>query len=828
MNTFLLAWRLLQRDWHAGELKILITALIIAVASITSIGLFTHRIDLAMNDQTGRFLGADLVLSSPRPVADEVSSYAGKLGLRQSTNLVFSSVVVANQEYQLAQVKAVDGQYPLSGSLKYTRQSYGEDIEARHGPSIGEVWLTQRLLNRLKLDVGDTLELGESYFKVSAILKHDPGQASSFMSIAPRMLMHYIDVEKTGIIQPGSRLTYRYLFSGELKKRQQFTRWLKPRLSPTSRLVGGKEGSPSLNTALDRAEQYLSLASMLSVMLAGIAIAMAANRYSLRHFDQTALMRCMGATQYRIVSLYSLQLLILGALASATGCLFGYLAQHGLVLVLADLIPEDLPSTDILPFVTGFISGMVTLIGFGLPAVLRLKSVPPLRVLRRDSMPLPVGAVVVYGLALASIAGLMWWQSGNFKLTLIVLSGTLLCIVMLAILSSLMILISRQLVQIMHGPWRTGLLQIIRYRRANQLQMLALGLALMILLTILLLRTDLLDRWQAQLPTDAPNNFIINIQPYEVAGVTAFLEKNSIKTEGLYPMVRGRIAAINDIPVLEAVPEDAMLDEALKRELNISWATEIQKNNRLVEGQWWLPGSSGQQLISMEARLASRLGIELGDRITFLSGDKKFTGKVSSLRNVQWDSFQPNFYVIFSPQSISHYPHSFISSFYQPLDKKDVINQMVREFPGITVIEVDAVMQQVKLILNQVTLAVEYVMLFVLFAGLVVLIASLQSSMDDRIHTAVVMRALGAQRSYLRKSQLAEFGLLGLFSGLLAMFGTEIIAYSLYTRVFNLGFQLHYLFWIIGPVTGVLLILLTGWLYTRHSIIQPPVKVMNS
>ncbi len=828
MKTFFLAWRLLQRDWHVGELKILITALIIAVASITSIGLFTHRIDLAMNDQTGRFLGADLVLSSPRPVDDEVINYANKAGLLQSTSLVFSSVVVANEEYQLAQVKAVDAKYPLSGSIKYTLQSYAEEIESNAGPSRGEVWLSQRLLNRLKLQVGEALELGDSRFKVSAILKHDPGQADSFMSIAPRMLMHYDDVEKTGIIQPGSRLTYRYLFSGDLNKREQFTRWLKPKLNPTDRLLGGKEGSPALNTALDRAEQYLSLASMLSVMLAGIAIAMAANRYSLRHFDQTALMRCMGATQYKIVSLYSLQLLILGVLASAIGCLFGYLAQHGLVMLLADLIPGDLPSTNYTPFMTGFISGMVTLIGFGLPAVLRLKSVPPLRVLRRDSMPLPIAAAVVYGLALTAIAGLMWWQSGNFKLTLIVLAGTLLCIFMLAILSILMMSISRHLVQYIHGPWRSGLLQIVRYRRANQLQMLALGLALMILLTILLLRTDLLDRWQAQLPANAPNNFIINIQPYEVEAVTAFLQDNSIKTEGLYPMVRARISAINDVPVLEAVPADARIDEALKRELNISWATEIQENNKLVSGQWWASSSSKQHQISLEQNLAKRLGVELGDRITFQSADKQFSGQVSSLRTVQWDSFQPNFYVIFSPQSISHYPHSFISSFYQPTEKKDIINQMVRKFPGLTVIEVDAIMQQVKLILNQVTLAVEYVMLFVLFAGLVVLLASLQSSMDDRIHTAVIMRALGAKKSYLRKSQLAEFGLLGLFSGLLAIFGTEIIAYSLYTRVFNLSFQLHYVFWLIGPMAGIFLILLTGWLYTRHAINQPPVKVMNN
>jgi len=828
MNTLLLAWRLLKRDWHVGELKILITALIIAVASITSIGLFTQRIELAMNDQTGQFLGADMVLSSPVKSDDKVITYADKLGLKQSTSMVFSSVVIAKDEFQLAQVKAVDDHYPLSGSIKYSPQAYAQEIESSSGPAQGEVWLTLRLLNSLKLKVGDSLELGNSRLTVSAVLMHDPGQASSFMSIAPRMLMHYNDVVQTGIIQPGSRLTYQYLFSGDLNKRQQFERWLKPQLNSTDRLIGGKEGSPALNTALDRASQYLALASMLSVMLAGIAIAMAANRYSLRHFDQTALMRCMGATQGRIVSLYGLQLLILGVIASVAGCLLGYLVQQGLAVLLSGLIPGHLPATNFTPFFTGFSSGIVTLMGFGLPAVLRLKSVPPLRVLRRDSIPLPTSASVVYGLALISIMGLMWWQSGNLKLTVFVLVGILACVLLLAVLSSLLMMISRYLVNYLQGPWRSGLQQIIRYRRANQLQMLSLGLALMILLTILLLRTDLLDRWQAQLPVDAPNNFIINIQPNEVDAIFAFLQNNAIKSEGLYPMVRGRISAINDVPVLKAIPEHSRNDESLKRELNISWATDLQKNNKLLKGEWWSTDSSGEHLISIEQKLAKRLGIKLGDRITFQSADKPLTGKVSSFRNVQWDSFQPNFYVIFSPQSINHLPHSFITSFFLPVNEKNTINRFVKKFPGLTVIEVDAVMKQVKLILNQVTLAIEYVMLFVLFAGLVVLVASLQSSMDDRIHTAVIMRALGAKKSYLRKSQLAEFGLLGFFSGLLAMIGTEVIAYNLYTQVFNLGFQLHYVFWLLGPLAGILLILLTGWLYTRHTVNQPPASVLNS
>jgi putative ABC transport system permease protein len=443
-------------------------------------------------------------------------------------------------------------------------------------------------------------------------------------------------------------------------------------------------------------------------------------------------------------------------------------------------------------------------------------------------MPLPVSAVIVYGLALLSIAGLMWWQSANLKLTLIVLLGTLACILILAALSAIMITLSRYLLVYLKGPWRTGLMQIIRYRRSNQLQMLALGLALMILLTVLLLRTDLLNRWQAQLPANAPNHFVINIQANEVEPIAAFFRGHNITSEGLYPMVRARISAINDIPVLEAVPEGAQLDEALKRELNISWASVIQENNKLLDGQWFTDSDHGKNLVSIEQGLAKRLGISLGDTLTFQSADKLFKARIKSFRKVQWDSFQPNFYIVFPPQTISHYPHSYISSFYLPSEQKDVINNLIRQFPGLTVIEVDAIMQQVNVILDQVTLAVEYVMLFVLIAGLVVLVASLQSSMDERIHTAIIMRTLGAKRSFLRQGQLAEFTLLGLFSGILAISGTEIIAYGLYSHVFKLDFELHTEFWILGPVAGILLILLTGWMYTRRVIMQPPARVLNN
>ena len=822
-----LAWQLLKRDWRAGELRVLIAALMIAVTSITSIGLFTQRINLAMQDQSGRFLGADLLLRGPKPVDDRFIERARSLGLDTSHNIRFSSVVVFNDQFQLTHIKAVDADYPLQSSISIADRLYGEPHDVQHGPSRGEIWISARLFNALGLSIGDSIELGEAQFKVTAELKNDPGQADNFISIAPRALIHFADVEKTGIIQPGSRLVYQYLFSGARDARTNFEKWLVPQLNPTQKLIGSREGSPALNSALERAESYLSLAAMLSVMLAGIAIAMAANRFSMRHLDQSALMRCMGIQQNQLTRLYTAQLFILGALGSLLGCLIGYLAQQGLIVLLRDMLPPHLPAAPIQPYLIGFISGLITLTGFALPAVLRLKSVPPLRVLRRDVLPMPINGWVVYGLALGSIIVLMWWQSRQLLLTGAVLLGVLAATGILWLFGWLLIRISQRFTDHISGPWLSGLRQLIRHRRASQLQMLAFGLALMVLMIILLLRTDLLSRWQATLPEQAPNHFIINIQPFQVDGIRDMLQQHNIDTEGLYPMVRGRITEINGVAVMETESEQAKQDNALKRELNLSWADSLQPNNKIIDGRWFDANDQGQPVISIETEVAERLGVGLNDTLTFSIADAEITATIISLRSVQWDSFQPNFFVIFPPGVLENYPSSYITSFYLPKGEKTFLNALVKQYPSITIIELDAIMNQVKTILTQVTLAVEYVMAFVLLAGITVLLAALQSSMDERMHNATIIRTLGAKKHYIRKTLLAEFSLLGLFAGLIAVLGTELTAWVLYTRVFDLPFELHGWMWLAGPAAGVLFITLAGYASTRKVMNQSPMKTLR-
>ena len=827
INHLFLAWRLLARDWRAGELKILLLALVIAVASMASIGLFTQRINGVMLDQSGQFLGANLLLQSPVSSDESIQKHASNQQLNSSNAIAFSSVIVANDEFQLSHIKAVDEHYPLLSKIKIADKLYGEDREIEHGPAEGEVWLAPRLFGLLGLKLGDEIELGETSLRVTAVLKHDPGQASSFVTIAPRLMMNILDIKKTAVIQPGSRVTYLTGFSGALDKRKDFEKWLTPRLSPSQSLVGGTEGSQAVSSAMDKAEQYLSLASMLSVMLSGIAIAMAANRYGQRHFDQSALMRCMGASQKTIIQIFSMQLLLIGVIGSLLGCLVGFVAQEGLIIILKDFLRPDLPLPGIMPLFNGFISGLVTLTGFSLPALLRLKSVSPLRVLRNDITPLPMSSWFVYSLALTSIVVLMWWQSGQLQLTLLVVFGVIITVAMLFVLSLVLMFLSRLLLMFLSGPWKTGLQQIVRNKKENQLQMLAFGLSLMILMTILLLRTDLLNRWQGQLPDKAPNHFVINIQADEVEQVQNYFSSKGIKTEGLYPMVRGRIVKINNQDVYKAVPNKSKLDAALKRDLNLSWANKIQANNKLHEGLWWSPDDTGQPLISIEKGLASRLAVNIDDSLTFKIADKSITAVIKNIRTVQWDSFQPNFYIVFPDNVINEFPVSYISSFYIDASQKKILNNLINEFPTLTVLEIDAIMEQVKSIMEQVSTAVEYVMLFVLFAGMMVLIASMQASMDERINTTVMMRVLGAKKSFLKKTQLAEFSLLGLFSGLLAVIGTEAIAYLLYNKIFDLEFELHLWLIVSGPFVAVLLILMVSWFYMKKVTEQSPLKALK-
>jgi putative ABC transport system permease protein len=830
MNRFMrwrLALRLLLRDWRAGELRVLALAIIIAVAASTAIGFFTDRLGRGMVSQSADFLGADLVLSSPRPVSPAWLAQAREDQLRVSESLEFASVVVKGEALQLAGVRAVDERFPLRGELRTATAAFMPDGPATGIPAPGEAWAAPQLLTRLGLQAGDTVQVGESALVIKRALTFEPGQAANVFGVAPRLLINLADVPATGVVQPGSRLTYQYLFAGPEKVLMRFQDWLKPQLGASHQLVGVQEGRRAVGTALERAERFLGLAVIAAIVLAGVAIAMAARRYSERHFDMSAMLRCLGATQQDLLGLYLVQLLVLGLLASAAGCLFGWLAQQGLLVLLAGLLPMAPSAAGAWPILIGLATGVVVLAGFALPSVLRLRGVPPLRVLRRDLTPLPSNAWLVYGLAVAAVVLLMWRYTGNARLTVAVLAGGAAASAILALLGLLLLALGRRVHARVGVAWRFGLNNLWRRRRTSISQILAFGLALLAMAVIGLVRTDLLTTWESQLPDDVPNQFAINILPDQVEAVHAWLASQQVPASQLYPMVRGRLITINDEPVRMAVTKEARDDNALNRELNLTWTLQLQEDNSIINGRWWRSTDRGRPLVSVESKLAERLGIKLGDELGFTVSDQQFTAQVASIRSVQWDSFRPNFYMVFPPAVIEQFPATYMTSFYLTPQQKPLLVELVRNYPSITILEMDLIIAQVERIFRQVTLAVEYVLLFVLLAGFAVLFAALQASLDERLYEGALLRALGASRRQLRTGHLAEFAVLGALAGLVAAIGTECLAWVLYTQVLHFDYSFKWPVWLLAPLAGAVLIGAAGYHGTRSVVARSPVLLLR-
>ncbi|MDO8705923.1 MAG: FtsX-like permease family protein [Sulfuricaulis sp.] len=826
VKNFRLALRLLARDWRAGELRILAAAVIIAVGAVTAIGFFSDRLNRAMTYQSADLLGADMQLTSPDPVPAEWLKAAADQGLRQTQTLEFTSVVLQGDKLQLSSVKAAAAGYPLRGVLRTAPALYSPEMKVRDIPVSGTAWVEARVWQALGLTVGGPIEIGSARFTVARVLTYEPGRAGSFFAFAPRVLINQADVARTGVVQPGSRVNYQYLFAGSDTDLARYKNWLEARLGPHHRLLDVRDGNSTIGRSLGRAERYLGLTSVLAVLLAGVAIAMGARRYSERHFDMSAMLRCFGATQRDIVRLFVPQFLLLGLVASAAGCFFGWLTQEAIFYLLKDLRPAGLPPAGAAPVIFGFFTGLLTLVGFALPPLLRLKRVSPLRVLRRELAPLPPAAWLVYGSATVAIVILMWRYTGSLLLTSAVLAGGLAAAATLAIFAGTLLKISRGIHRRVGVAWRFGLNNLWRHPRTSVSQILAFGLAIMAMAVIALLRTDLLSAWQAQLPSNTPNHFAFNILTPDVAAMQHFFATNRIQTSALYPMVRGRLTEINGKPVTTAVTKEESNNEALQRELNLTWTDTLPPDNRLVSGAWWETAAPGQR-VSVEAKLANKLNIAINDELRFSIAGQVLSARVASIRTVQWDSFHPNFYMIFPRGTLDAFPATYLTSFYLAPEQKNLLTPLVRAFPAVTVLEMDQVLAQVRTILAQVTAAVELVLLFVLAAGFAVLFAALAASLDERYYEGALLRALGASRRQLRAAHLAEFTLLGVLAGLLAAIGTELIAYVLYTRAFELDYRFKWPVWLVAPLAGGILIGLAGYLGTRRVVRQSPLTVLR-
>lgn len=825
-RLFSLAARQLLRDARAGELRVLFFALLVAVAASSAIGYFSARLNDAMLLRASEFLAADLRLSGSTPASQEQIDAGLKLGLDHAQAVEFSSVVAAQDGIQLASVKAANSLYPLRGELRSAAEPYARE-EVGPGPRPGEVWAEARLMVALNLKIGDELEIGAKTLRLSRVLTYDPDTAGDFYSLTPRVLMHLDDLAATEVVQPGSRVRFRELWRGDADALAAYRQAVEAGLEPNQRLEDARDGNRQVGGALGRAERYLNLASLAAVLLAGVAVALSAARFAARRFDASALLRCLGLSRREALALFGLQLALLGLLASVLGALLGWAGQHVLFHLLRGLIPDDLPPADLWPALAGMATGLVALAGFALPPLAALGRVPPLRVLRRDMLPVPASSWLVYGAALVALGLIMWRLSLDLKLTLALLGGGLLAALVLGGLLLIGLQGLRRLLQRAALPWRLGLGQLLRHPLAAAGQSLAFGLILLAMALIALLRGELLDTWQDQLPDDAPNHFALNVLPAERDAFAARLAELSPHPAPLYPVVPGRLIMINDEPVRQLVTKESRGERAIQRDLSLTWAEDLPSDNLITAGSWWGNAPAGERPgVSVEAELAESLQLQLGDRLRFNVGGIEREAQVTSLRQVDWDSFQPNFYMIFEPQTLQDLPATYLTSFYLPPGQDAELIKLSRAFPSVTLLQVDALLAQLRSILAQVTLAIEYVLLFVLAAGITVLLAGLQATLDERIRQGALLRALGAERKLLISARRAEFGLLGAAAGLLAALGCELVSFLLYRYAFDMSWQPHP--WLLLlPVIGALLIGLAGVLGTRRALNASPLSVLR-
>lgn len=828
------ALRQLGREWKTGELSILLLALVIAIASHTAIGHFTTRISGAMVANANDIIGGDLALVGGRPAPPSMLAPAEAGGLRIARTVQFSSVISANDEILLVGVKAVDDGYPLKGSLKIADELYGPTRSIKSGPAAGEAWVEARVMRTLKLEPGDYIELGKARLAAVRILAFEPDRGRNFYSFTPRVLISARDLEKTGILQPASRVWHRYLFAGSAQPIAQYRAWLAPRLRPGQHVHGLGDERPGVAEALDKAQQYMGLAGLVALLLAAVAIAGSGRHYSERHYDTSALLRCMGCRQRDIVVIYLLQLLLLALAGGLIGNGLGWLAQAGLLAVIATLLPENIPPPQWSTFHSGLMLAFVVLIGFTLPSVLRLKSVSPQRVLRNDLAPLPVSAQLVYGGAVTLVAGMMWYYTGNLVLTLGMIGGTAAVLGIAALLlAALFRLLNKLLPRLpvnMLFISRAGIRNLVRRRREAAVQTTAFGLTIMAMLVVVFIRTELIGDWQGAIPDDAANHFVLNIQKNESAAYARYLDDHRISGGALYPVVRGRLTRLNGRPMVARVSKEEAHDESLRRDLNLTWSATLPPDNEIVAGRWW-PGDADEPLASVESELAQRLNINLGDRLTLFTGEQEWQARVSSIRRVQWDNFKPNFYLIFSPGALDHLPATWINSFHLAEKDKGKLVDLVKRFPSITLLEVDAILNQVKGIINQVTLAVEAILGFVLAAGVAVTLAAIKASMNERTREGALLRTLGAERGLLRRNQWSEFAGMGLLSGMFGVFGAEIINALLYRRVFELAEKVAWTpawwAWLVIPVLSAALIGLAGVAASRGVLQHSPLAVLR-
>jgi len=821
------ALRSFGRELRSGEVLVLLAAVSLAVAALTAVGFLTDRIGKAVARQANEVLAADLRLRSQEPVPDEWRELAADYDLQVADTMAFPSVVFHGDDNALSTIKVVSDAYPLRGAVRIADELFGEQRAVDGVPAAGEVWADGALLARVGADVGDILDIGELKLRVAAVLTYRPDQSIGFASLAPTVIMNIADIGSSGLIGEGSRVGYALLVAGDDTDVAAFNEAIEDKLPDEIRVRSQEESGERAYNAADRAQRFLSLTAVISLLLSAVAVAMSARRFATRRMDTVALMKSLGATQRFVITVSLVQLMLLGVLGVIAGSVVGFVAEEIIAGILSDLLAGELPGSGLRPVILASGSALVLMLGFALPSLIQLRNTPPLRVLRHDEMPASPSRLLVGGLSLAAVAVLLYRSVGDLRMLVILIGGII-------IIAGALYLVGRGLVAMIGRArsgvgvaWRYGLANVARRGRDSAVQVVAFGLGITVLLLLTLVRTDLLEGWRQTLDEDAPNHFLINIQPHEVEAVGALFIANDIEAPAFTPLVRARMTTINGESVKNREYPNEDGKWLANREANLSWTAELSSSNDILQGQWWPADYAGPPLVSIEEEAAMNTGLTIGDKLTFFVAGREIEAEIASVRKINWDSFQPNFFLVLSPGALDNMPTTYISSMRISDEKQPMLIELMRKHPSISVIDVGAILQQVRGIIEKASLAVQAVFVFTLAAGIAVLFAAVQSTIDERRFESAMLRALGARRRTVFAGVMAEFAALGAAAGILASAGASALAAVVAVQLFELPYQFNPFIWIAGVGAGIFVVCLSGFFAARGAVNAAPVDVLR-
>lgn len=828
----MLALKLLMRNWRSGELKLLAISLVLAVTVLSAISIFTNRLESTLLVQSNSVIGADAVVNGIKPIDQEWIVAAHKQEIKQSHAAVFISVVYAGEEMQLASIKAVDADYPLRGQFDVSNVPYAEhanDIDvAKSPPNVDEVWVDSRLFSALKIELGDKISVGDAELKVTKILINEPDGVNPLSSFGARLVMRIEDLPRTQITQEGAKVSYQWLLAADVtQKLEAFIDEIKPSLNIHQKISTLKTSQEKLAGTLNTAKNFLLLTSVMAVLLAGVAVAIAARQFSERHTNQVALMKSLGASKSRIRALYIGQLLLLGGFASLLGVVIGFILQTFIAVNIKELYQIELAPSTLYPYVLSLVSGLVCIVCFALPALWFLPSIPPLKILRRElSVNMPHIWLQV-GIALLAILLLIFLFSRDIKITLSATLGLVVVILMAYLISWLLLYLCKKATMNLGGVWRLAFAGMQKRKAQSLMQIVVFSLAAMLLLVLTIISTSFIDEWKLQIPKDAPNHYIGNMNAEGVMDLKKLLSEKNIQSAPIYPDVHARLTHING---LEHTEEVLKRHPAIQRELNITWASDLAKDNEIVEGMWWdswKKSHADTVGVSVEVDIATRVGLHIGDKIRFSVGGLTLEAEVASIRRVDWKSLKQNFFFIFEPYSLDKFSPTYGTSVFIPSEDKKYLNQFSRNHPNFLILDFGKLIENIKRIITQVSDGIALVLWLTIITGCLVLFAAVMGSLESRKQESGLLRALGSSRKLILGSVFIEFAILGFLSGLIAIVGAECLLLGLQKLVFNNSIQPHYRYWVASPMIGMMFISILGIICCRRVVTTPPALVLR-